>query len=215
MEQPKNRVNFRALATVIVEYRSRATSLTYACVTPISSATVTWVTPAREIAVATRLVGGEARRTASCRSVSIQETTIREERRRSCRTHELRPHPKTHECWPNGQRVWMPNRASADGTAPGADQTIRPAGWDTFPAPRLYGPAILSARVAKPAVARPGNAGSVAISQSRVEHIGTASSPMGHSVPLPWDRPHAGRRRGARPLGIPDPRQPSARCGCP
>ena len=65
MEQPKNRVNFRALATVIVEYRWRTTSLTYACVTPIPSATVTWVTPAREIAVATRLVGREARRTAS------------------------------------------------------------------------------------------------------------------------------------------------------
>ena len=33
MEQPKNRVNFRALATVIVEYQWRATSLTYACAT--------------------------------------------------------------------------------------------------------------------------------------------------------------------------------------
>ncbi len=53
--------------------------------------------------MATRLVGGEARRTASCRSVSIQETTIREEERRSSRTHELWPHPKTHEYWPNGQ----------------------------------------------------------------------------------------------------------------
>ena len=51
IEQPKNRVNFRALATVMVEYRPRTTSLTYACVRPIAAATVTWVTPAREIAV--------------------------------------------------------------------------------------------------------------------------------------------------------------------
>ena len=38
-----------------------------------------------------------------CRSASIQETTIRGERRSNSRTHELWPHPKTHECWPNGQ----------------------------------------------------------------------------------------------------------------
>ena len=39
----------------------RATLVTYACVTPMASARVTWVTPAREIAVATRFVRGEAR----------------------------------------------------------------------------------------------------------------------------------------------------------
>ena len=190
MEQPKNRVNFRALATVIVEYRSRATSLTYACVTPISSATVTWVTPAREIAVATRLAGGEARRTASCRSVSIQETTIREERRRSCRTHELRPHPKTHECWPNGQRiVWMRNRARLtgrhhepmrrsdrqDGTPsryPGC--TGRPSSPHVSPSP------------CSPARERRFR-GDLAI-PSRTHWDGILAD--GTLGPVPWDRPH-------------------------